>query len=59
MIVHMLDLVLMDFATVIQDLKEMIVQSKFAPMVALDTVFAHLTTSLANVNLVGLDLIVL
>jgi len=58
MIVHMLDHVLTEFAIVIQDLKEMIVQLKFAQMVAQDMVFAHPITSHANVTTDGLVLIV-
>jgi len=54
----MLDHVLMEFAIVIQDSKEMIVQLKFVQMDALVMVFVQATTSHANVMLDGLDLIV-
>jgi len=49
---------LMEFAIAIQDLKEMIVRLKFAPMDVLVMDFVLLITSLANVNLDGLDSIV-
>jgi hypothetical protein len=59
MIVPMLDHAQMEFAIVILDLREKIVQQKFAQMVALETVFAQLTISHAHANLDGLDLIAL
>jgi hypothetical protein len=58
MIVHTLDLAQTVFAIAILDLRVLTVQQKFAPMVALVTVFALLITLPASATLDGLDSIV-